>query len=1288
MLATPPRIDGDGSPEPNLDTTYEDSEQIQFKAIMELVVEKKVITDVDVLESLGPLATPGKIPEIVVGGLKGLNTRLETPIDPATVLYLIGELCVSQNERLDRLELIDVAIDCYSRAISIAAPGVLDETHVQSVLGNLYWRRFLQLGEVADIDTAIARSNHAAALTPDGSLARLVVLRDLGLSYRARFDHLKEGDDIDTAISYHTQAVLLVSDDDPDKPTHIGHLGNSYARRFEYSREPSDLEQSIAYHSQAAAMTPDGHPRRAGMLNNLAGSHLWRFESLENLEDLNTAISYYSLAASLTPDDDKHKPGMLCSLGRSHGRRFQQLKELADMDADVICHTQAVPLIPNGHPRKAEMLEKLGDSHNRRFNHLGELADLEGSINFHSQAVALTPGTHSSRPDRLHSLGLSYYARYERFGELKDLSAAITCHSEAVSLISDKHPRRLRWLNNLGSLLGTRFEYTGELSDLETATVYHDQAASMTPDTHPDKPIMLNGLGNLHARRFKRLGEVADIDKAIMCYDRAVSLAPVGHPAKRTFLDNLGGSYKARFQYLRSQADSDMALGYFNEAVLLTPDENPDKPGVLHNLGSSHSTRFEYSQQLSDLDIAITCHNLALSLTPNGHPSRSNGMNCLGIAHSLRFERLGELADLEQAIQCYTRAISVTPEDHPRKSTALNNLGGSHFKRFLRLGELADLNTSVEYRSQAVSLLPPEDPRRPFFLGNLADSHFIRHKNLGDDNDGTLAADCYMQAAQSTTGQPLLRLTMARQWANLSIIRQSSTILDAYKQVMALIPQAVWLGSTTERRYENVMNIGGVALEAATFAIHLQNYSLALEWLEQGRSIVWNQLLELRTPLDELAVINPMLAEDLEQTSQRLDHTLSIRSDNLDVTSDRPSFEEAAQQHRRLAERWGQLVQQAQTLPGLEEFLRPKKAHELMEAARTTAVVMVLVHEYGCHALIMNTQAETFGQIIELEDFTYNKASDARAQMASLLRTQGRNTRGVGRGLNQGDQFRKILHMLWVDLVKPILNVLEYSNEVASDQLPHITWCLTGPLAFLPLHAAGDYSTPGCTLFDYAISSYTPNLASLLVPPLDFTLFSGSAAVGQTATPGFSPLPGTEAELGHISLRLNSAMPFTRLEGEKATASAVLAAMEQHSWVHLACHASQDPKKPTASAFHLHDGPLDLATITRKRLKHADLAFLSACQTATGDHDLPDEAVHLAAGMIMAGYRRVIATMWSIEDKDAPLVADRFYEYMLDESVPNRNKAAKALHYAVGSLRAEVGVKEFARWAPYIHIGQ
>jgi CHAT domain-containing protein len=194
-------------------------------------------------------------------------------------------------------------------------------------------------------------------------------------------------------------------------------------------------------------------------------------------------------------------------------------------------------------------------------------------------------------------------------------------------------------------------------------------------------------------------------------------------------------------------------------------------------------------------------------------------------------------------------------------------------------------------------------------------------------------------------------------------------------------------------------------------------------------------------------------------------------------------------------------------------------------------------------------------------------------------------------------------------------------------------------------------------------------------------------AVGQAHTRGLAPLPGTIAELKQIA-KITSGIRFTTLDGDQATPSAVFAGMEQHSWVHFACHASQNTAEPTKSAFHLHGGTLDLATITQKPLKNASLAFLSACQTATGDERLSEEAVHLAAGMIMAGYPTVIATTWSISDEDAPLIAEKVYTCMLEGGVPDSRKAAKALHHAVECLRAKVGVKEFGRWAPYIHIGQ
>jgi len=140
--------------------------------------------------------------------------------------------------------------------------------------------------------------------------------------------------------------------------------------------------------------------------------------------------------------------------------------------------------------------------------------------------------------------------------------------------------------------------------------------------------------------------------------------------------------------------------------------------------------------------------------------------------------------------------------------------------------------------------------------------------------------------------------------------------------------------------------------------------------------------------------------------------------------------------------------------------------------------------------------------------------------------------------------------------------------------------------------------------------------------------------------------------------------------------------------LHLACHGIQDSLDPTNSAFMLHDGSLPLSVLMTKATVSAELAFLSACQTATGDEKLPEEAVHLTAGMLSIGYKSVIGTMWSIGDEDAPIVADEVYTRLLQfDANEERSRVALALHESVGHLREKVGEQAFLRWIPFVHFG-
>lgn len=319
---------------------------------------------------------------------------------------------------------------------------------------------------------------------------------------------------------------------------------------------------------------------------------------------------------------------------------------------------------------------------------------------------------------------------------------------------------------------------------------------------------------------------------------------------------------------------------------------------------------------------------------------------------------------------------------------------------------------------------------------------------------------------------------------------------------------------------------------------------------------------------------------------------------------------------------------------------------------------------------------------------------------------------------NALDILRELLAALWDEVVKPIMdvistlalvcprylvstasNIVQYLSSIqptVDGALPHVTWCPTGPLVFLPLHAAGIYPndendrTPIQSIIDIAVSSYTPTLEALLKPGTKAAVNGEhlkTLVVSQPNTLGCSPIGGTSEEAA-IVMSLLDPSATNCLDDTDGTVDAVLEGMKTHSWVHLACHGIQDHAGPLQSAFALYDGPLTLETLMTKHFPNAELAVLSACQTATGDEKLSEEAVHLAAGMLNVGYKSVIGTMWSISDSIAPVVMKKFYEVMAEQVKKGGElQPAYALHEATKILREKYGISNFVRWMPFVHFG-
>jgi CHAT domain-containing protein len=272
---------------------------------------------------------------------------------------------------------------------------------------------------------------------------------------------------------------------------------------------------------------------------------------------------------------------------------------------------------------------------------------------------------------------------------------------------------------------------------------------------------------------------------------------------------------------------------------------------------------------------------------------------------------------------------------------------------------------------------------------------------------------------------------------------------------------------------------------------------------------------------------------------------------------------------------------------------------------------------------------------------------------------------------------------------------------------------VTGELSFLPIHAAGKYQTSNtvCTS-DYLVSSYIPTLHSLIkarnnwdpIPrdELAGLIICENSPKGSAAH--YLPEAANEVRIVRECFESVHAQVLNTVSTQTMRAE-LLSLLENTTAhvLHLACHAIQNAE-PLNSAIMLHDGHLTIEDIMRLSLPQATLAYLSACQTAKGDHNAPDQAVHIVASMLFCGFRSIIGTLWCVadfiscflsaltprkyrlmSDEDGPRLARRFYEVLLEREQIDLDDIPYALDAAVQTLRsASVPAR---RWTLFMHMG-
>lgn len=218
-----------------------------------------------------------------------------------------------------------------------------------------------------------------------------------------------------------------------------------------------------------------------------------------------------------------------------------------------------------------------------------------------------------------------------------------------------------------------------------------------------------------------------------------------------------------------------------------------------------------------------------------------------------------------------------------------------------------------------------------------------------------------------------------------------------------------------------------------------------------------------------------------------------------------------------------------------------------------------------------------------------------------------------------------------------------------------------------------------------------PKTLAVLAAPV-FRLNSSTKTAATAPHRGLSD----ETRASEVDPRLLPPLGFSRLEAEaisglvperellkaldyKASRALVTSGkLADYRLVHFATHGLIDSRQPELSSLVLslfdergqpQNGLLRLHDIYNLKLQ-ADLVVLSACKTGLGQEIRGEGLVGLTRGFMYAGAARVVASLWSVDDRATSVLMKSFYRHMI----------SGGLSPAAALRKAQVEMSRDARW--------
>ncbi|MEU6658860.1 CHAT domain-containing protein [Streptomyces sp. NPDC046821] len=1061
---------------------------------------------------------------------------------------------------------------------------------------------------------------------------------------------------------------------------------------------PSDeLESLLLYYriySLDRGLVPDEVMRRLSMTptidHQFLGPEHWgrraivllkRQQYADDPDELDRAVDLFTATTTAYPPEDRHWPGDMANLSLALRMRFERRRDVADLERAVTTARAALRVGPVG-DTFANLLNNLSLALADRAAEAGNPVDATEAVQFSTQALR---GAHSSDLRLLCESGLvsTLLTRFDLTGDIADVDRAVP-HARAVAEAArDTDPGTTTYRANLGEALLRQFEATGRPELLREAVASMTVAVKTAGPKHLNKPASLAGLSRVLWTRYLHSGDVQDLDDAVTSIEGALRVERERDRLRPETFNTRGLILRTLADATGQRAHLDAAVEAHREALRLTTPEHRRRTAFATNLGNA----LLYRHQGGPHPVSISFGTVRFDAT---HGPRLPRDIAEGL-HALVPEAGGEdSADLAEAAEAHRLAAQATGRHQPQRANRLNNWGNSAHARFRATGQRADGEQAVTLFRQAREATPPHDPVHTHATQNLAAALL----DLGDEHMEEVLALLREVAGEPSASQSS-RIEAATSWGRVAAGRgQWDTALDGYAAAIELLPSLASPGVDREVREQRLARWSGLATEAASCAIAAGDAERALELLEQGRGVLWSQLLDTRGDMDLLRAAAPDIADRLAEVEALLDSSGGPQDvHEPEADSEARWWARAADERLAWADEQDELLARARELPGLADFRRPASAARLRQAATEGPVVLVVVSRWRADALVV-TEAAT--RIVSLPDLDLAGAAGRVVTHLVRLEQYDSGPRSATARVSLNLMVTSTLDWLWRTVAEPVLKALGHTAPPAPGEAwPRVWWCPTGPLALLPLHGAArapadefarEPQTPGEAVTDRVVSSYTPTLRALIESRAARSpagLPARLLAVGMPDTPGLEPLPQVDAELAALRRLFPE---VTELRGPAATRQAVREALRCHRWTHLSCHGGQTLGRPSRGGIMLSDGMLSIADLHADRFGQGEFAFLSACRTAMGGITVSDEAITMASALQYAGWRHVIGTLWPVGADTAARLCTRLYGDLTSGGGFEPGSTAYALHDAVRELRADDSQLPL-RWAAFTHFG-